>query len=186
MSPRAPRPGTCRQEHATAVAGLKQPDSGGVLLDGEPLVVSRLIFAELGSRRETIALYEDLSAEENLRIFGRLYGLSGARLSARIQECLTAAQLVDRRRDLVKRFSGGMQRRLNIVAALLHQPSSLCDEPTVGVDPQSRNAIFEFLQQLNRQGLTVVYSTHYMEEATKLCSRIGIIDRKATRPRHAR
>lgn len=160
------------------VAGLRQPDSGTVSLDGQPLLPSRLdLRHKLGFVPQTIALYEDLSAEENLRIFGRLYGLSGAHLSKRIQECLHAAQLLERRRDLVKRFSGGMQRRLNIVAALLHRPSLLlCDEPTVGVDPQSRNAIFEFLQQLNREGLTVVYSTHYMEEATRLCSRIGIID----------
>jgi ABC-2 type transport system ATP-binding protein len=86
-------------------------------------------------------------------------------------------QLADRRKDLVKTFSGGMQRRLNLAAALLHSPKLLlCDEPTVGVDPQSRNAIFDYLQELNRGGLTIIYSTHYMEEATRLCSRIGIID----------
>ena len=160
------------------VAGLKQPDAGSISLDGEPFGPSHLKQRlKLGFVPQTIALYEDLTAEENLRIFGRLYHLSGSELESRIQQCLATAQLLDRRRDRVKTFSGGMQRRLNIVAALLHRPSLLlCDEPTVGVDPQSRNAIFEFLQQLNREGLTVVYSTHYMEEATKLCSRIGIID----------
>ena len=90
---------------------------------------------------------------------------------------LEAVQLSDRRHSLVKEFSGGMQRRLNLAAALLHEPRLLlCDEPTVGVDPQSRNAIFDYLKELNRGGLTVIYSTHYMEEATRLCSRIGIID----------
>ena len=124
-----------------------------------------------------IALYPKLNADQNLRIFGQLYGLRGSVLRDRIDEGLEAMQLADRRRDPVQNFSGGMQRRLNIVAALLHRPKLLlCDEPTVGVDPQSRNAIFEFLEKLNREGLTVIYSTHYMEEATRLCSRIGIID----------
>jgi ABC-2 type transport system ATP-binding protein len=101
-----------------------------------------------------------------------------ARISAPgSDEVLAAVQLADRRRDPVKTFSGGMQRRLNLVAALLHRPKLLlCDEPTVGVDPQSRNAIFDFLEARVRDGLTVIYSTHYMEEATRLCSRIGIID----------
>jgi ABC-2 type transport system ATP-binding protein len=160
------------------VAGLRSPDAGELTLDGQPFTRDRLdLRARLGFVPQTLALYEDLSAEENLGIFGRLYGLSGSTLSQRIHDGLAAAQLLDRRRDRVKTFSGGMQRRLNIVAALLHRPGLLlCDEPTVGVDPQSRNAIFEFLQRLNRDGLTVVYSTHYMEEATRLCSRIGIID----------
>jgi ABC-2 type transport system ATP-binding protein len=103
--------------------------------------------------------------------------LKGALLKERVGQLLDAVQLSDRRNDLVKTFSGGMQRRLNLAAALLHKPRLLlCDEPTVGVDPQSRNAIFEYLQELNRAGLTVIYSTHYMEEATRLCTRIGIID----------
>jgi ABC-2 type transport system ATP-binding protein len=126
---------------------------------------------------QTIALFPELTADENLRIFGELQGLRGSELRTRIDEAFAAAQLVDRRRSLVKTFSGGMQRRLNLVAALLHRPKLLlCDEPTVGVDPQSRNAIFEYLQQLNRGGVTIIYSTHYMEEAERLCSRIGIID----------
>jgi ABC-2 type transport system ATP-binding protein len=119
----------------------------------------------------------DLSAEENLRLFGRLYGLRGSVLRERVEEGLRAAQLLERRRDKVQTFSGGMRRRLNIVAAILHRPRLLlCDEPTVGVDPQSRHAIFEFVQRLNADGMTIIYSTHYMEEATRLCSRIGIID----------
>jgi ABC-2 type transport system ATP-binding protein len=160
------------------VAGLRTPDAGKIVLDGVPLspadVRARMA---LGLVPQSIALYEDLSAEQNLRIFGELYGLRGRELRARIDEALEAVQLNDRRRDPVKHFSGGMQRRLNLVAALLHRPKLLlCDEPTVGVDPQSRNAIFDFLERLNRDGLTIIYSTHYMEEATRLCSRIGIID----------
>jgi ABC-2 type transport system ATP-binding protein len=147
-------------------------------LDGAPLSAADVDTRRtLGLVPQSIALYEDLSAEQNLRIFGELYGLRGVELRARIDEALAAVQLTDRRHDPVKKFSGGMQRRLNLVAALLHRPKLLlCDEPTVGVDPQSRNAIFDFLERLNREGLTIIYSTHYMEEATRLCSRIGIID----------
>jgi ABC-2 type transport system ATP-binding protein len=160
------------------VAGLREPDAGVLLLDGAPLsardIASR---TALGLVPQSIALYEDLSADQNLRIFGELYGLRGAELRTRIDEALIAVQLDDRRHDQVKKFSGGMQRRLNLVAGLLHRPKLLlCDEPTVGVDPQSRNAIFDFLEKLNREGLTIIYSTHYMEEATRLCSRVGIID----------
>ncbi|MFI5356057.1 MAG: ABC transporter ATP-binding protein [Opitutales bacterium] len=160
------------------VAGLRSPDAGRLTLNDRPLTAAdtgaRLA---LGLVPQHIALYGELSAEQNLRIFGQLYGLRGRDLDDRIDAALTAVQLSDRRREPVKNYSGGMQRRLNLVAALLHRPKLLlCDEPTVGVDPQSRNAIFEYLEQLNREGLTIIYSTHYMEEATRLCSRIGIID----------
>jgi ABC-2 type transport system ATP-binding protein len=160
------------------IAGLRAPDAGTLTLDGQPLnAASSVARLSLGLVPQHVALYPDLSADENLRIFGALYGLRGADLRARIDAALEAVQLSDRRRDPVKNFSGGMARRLNLVAALLHRPKLLlCDEPTVGIDPQSRNAIFEYLERLNREGLTVVYSTHYMEEATRLCSRIGIID----------
>ena len=160
------------------VAGLRSPDAGTITLNGRPLSVRDITTRiSLGFVPQSIALYEDLSAEQNLRIFGQLYGLRGATLRARIDEALSAVQLADRRRDPVKHFSGGMQRRLNLVAGLLHRPKLLlCDEPTVGVDPHSRNAIFEFLERLNHEGLTIIYSTHYMEEATRLCSKIGIID----------
>ncbi|BET65746.1 ABC transporter ATP-binding protein [Opitutales bacterium ASA1] len=131
----------------------------------------------LGSVPQSIALYGELSAEQNLRIFGSLYGLGGRFLRERVAEMLAAVRLDDRKRARVKTFSGGMQRRLNIAAALLHRPRVLlCDEPTVGVDPQSRHAIFELLREVNRSGTTVVYSTHYMEEAQALCGRIAIID----------
>ncbi len=160
------------------VAGIRPPDSGEIFLAGEKFqherVEQRL---QLGFVPQALALYDELSGEENLRLFGRLYGLRGALLRERVEEGLLAAQLQDRRRDQVKTYSGGMRRRLNVVAAILHRPKLLlCDEPTVGVDPQSRNAIFEFVQKLNDDGMTIVYSTHYMEEATRLCSRIGIID----------
>ena len=160
------------------VAGLREPEAGTLRLDGATVSTRDIATRRsLGFVPQTIALYDDLTAEQNLRIFGGLYGLRGKELRHRIDEALESVQLSDRRRDPVKTFSGGMQRRLNLVAALLHEPKLLlCDEPTVGVDPQSRNAIFDFLEKLNRRGLTIIYSTHYMEEAARLCSRIGIID----------
>ena len=160
------------------VAGIRPADRGEILWEGEKFRQERIEQrAQLGFVPQALALYEELSGEENLRLFGRLYGLHGAILRERVEEGLIAAGLQDRRRDEVKTYSGGMRRRLNVVAAILHRPKLLlCDEPTVGVDPQSRNAIFEFVQKLNAEGMTIVYSTHYMEEATRLCSRIGIID----------
>lgn len=160
------------------IAGLRKVD-GGTLNVGTQAAAggSKEAKSCLGLVPQHIALYPELSAESNLRIFGQLNGLSGSTLKERVDAMLAAVQLEDRRKDPVKAFSGGMQRRLNLAAALLHKPRLLlCDEPTVGIDPQSRNAIFDFLQEQNRAGLTVIYSTHYMEEATRLCSRIGIID----------
>jgi ABC-2 type transport system ATP-binding protein len=170
--------GAGKSTFMSLVAGLRPPDGGTLTVDGAGVAAgSASARKALGLVPQHIALYEDLSAEANLRIFGELYGLRGAALAERVGHALEAVQLADRRRDLVKTFSGGMQRRLNLAAALLHKPRLLlCDEPTVGVDPQSRNAIFDYLQELNRGGLTIIYSTHYMEEATRLCSRIGIID----------
>ena len=160
------------------VAGLRAQTSGTLTIDGQPVGPGHVgARAALGLVPQHVALYGDLSVEENLRIFGGLHGLRGADLRDRLTQGLQAVQLDDRRRDLVNTLSGGMQRRLNLAAALLHRPRILlCDEPTVGVDPQSRLAIFEFLEQLNREGLTIIYSTHYMEEAERLCSRIGVID----------
>jgi ABC-2 type transport system ATP-binding protein len=160
------------------VAGIRPADGGEIFLEGEKFRPNRIEQRlQLGFVPQTLALYDELSGEENLRLFGRLYRLGGSVLRERVEEALLAAQLQDRRRDQVKTYSGGMRRRLNVVAAILHRPKLLlCDEPTVGVDPQSRNAIFEFVQKLNDEGMTIVYSTHYMEEATRLCSRIGIID----------
>ena len=170
--------GAGKSTFMSVISGLRTLDAGTLNVSGEGVAAgSAKARKALGLVPQHIALYADLSAETNLRIFGELYGLQGARLRERVTQLLEAVQLADRRKDLVKEFSGGMQRRLNLAAALLHEPSLLlCDEPTVGVDPQSRNAIFDYLQELNRGGLTVIYSTHYMEEATRLCSRIGIID----------
>ena len=160
------------------VAGLRAPDSGSISISGQRVGPNAMAPRhELGFVPQAIALYEELSAEENLRLFGKLYGLAGQELRARVDHGLHAARLFERRQDKVQTYSGGMKRRINVVASILHRPALLlCDEPTVGVDPQSRNAIFEFLQQLNADGMTIVYSTHYMEEATRLCSRIAIID----------
>ncbi len=131
----------------------------------------------LGFVPQHIAVYQECTAWENLGIFGRLNGLSAARINQRGTEVLERVRLLDRAREPVHRFSGGMQRRLNLAIALLHEPQVLlCDEPTVGIDPHSRNAIFEFLEEINRGGMTVVYTTHYMEEVQRLCNRIGIID----------
>jgi ABC-2 type transport system ATP-binding protein len=170
--------GAGKSTFMSLVAGLRPLDAGTLTVDGAGVAAgSAKARQALGLVPQHIALYADLSAESNLRIFGQLYGLKGSALKERVDHSLEAVQLADRRKDLVKAFSGGMQRRLNLAAALLHKPSLLlCDEPTVGVDPQSRNAIFDYLQELNREGLTIIYSTHYMEEATRLCSRIGIID----------
>lgn len=160
------------------VAGLKFADHGSITINGNPADSKHSQTRhDLGLVPQNIALYDELSAEENLQVFGQLFGLDRVTLRERIDEGLNAVGLTDRRRDRVKGFSGGMKRRLNLVAALLHRPKLLlCDEPTVGIDPQSRNAIFELLEQRNAEGLTVVYSTHYMEEATRLCSRIAVID----------
>jgi ABC-2 type transport system ATP-binding protein len=160
------------------VAGLKTSDDGTITINGaDTLHQDSSARHELGLVPQNIALYDELSAEENLQVFGELFGLPRATLRDRINEGLDAVGLTDRRKDRVKGFSGGMKRRLNLVAALMHRPKLLlCDEPTVGIDPQSRNAIFELLEKRNAEGLTVVYSTHYMEEATRLCSRIAVID----------
>ncbi len=170
--------GAGKSTFMSLICGLRALDAGSLTVDGAGSAAgSAQARRSLGLVPQHIALYTDLSAEGNLRVFGELYGLRGAVLRERVDHALEAVQLADRRKDLVKVFSGGMQRRLNLAAALLHRPRLLlCDEPTVGVDPQSRNAIFDYLTELNRGGLTVIYSTHYMEEATRLCSRIGIID----------
>ena len=159
------------------IAGLHTPDSGSVSVgDAPPGAKHRNACHRPGLVPQSIALYEELTAEQNLRFFGELQGLYGTKLRYRVGEVLEAVQLTSRRNDRLNTFSGGMQRRLNLAAALLHQPELLlCDEPTAGVDPQARNAIFDMLESLNRGGTTIIYSTHYMEEAARLCSRIGIM-----------
>ena len=131
----------------------------------------------LGLVPQEVALHDELSARENLALFGAIYNLRGAQLAGAMESAFEVAGLADRAKDRVSTFSGGMKRRLNLAAALLHGPRILLlDEPTVGVDPQSRNQIFSSLEELKRQGKTLVYTTHYMEEAERLCDRIIIID----------
>lgn len=160
------------------VAGLLRPDSGEVLIEGRPLGGDTdPLKRQIGLVPQDVALYDELSAMQNLALFGALYGLGGARLKRATAEALDLAGLADRAKDKVATFSGGMKRRLNIVAAMLHDPAIiLLDEPTVGVDPQSRNAIFENLEIFKKRGKTLIYTTHYMEEAERVCDRLIIID----------
>jgi ABC-2 type transport system ATP-binding protein len=154
------------------IAGLTEPDAGRVLFEGEPLDKRRI-----GLVPQDLALYDELPAMANLELFGALYGIGGSRGHRVIGEALELVGLQDRARDRVGTFSGGMKRRLNLAASLLHDPEILLlDEPTVGVDPQSRNAIFDNLEGLKARGKTLVYTTHYMEEAERLCDRIVIVD----------
>jgi ABC-2 type transport system ATP-binding protein len=157
--------------------GLLAPDAGTVRVDGLGAPTDPAVRRHLGLAPQAVALYADLSGEENLRFLGRVHGLGGRALQARVDWALDFAALADRRRDRVGAYSGGMQRRLNLAAALLHEPRLvLLDEPTAGVDPQSRNAILDRILELRRAGLTVVYTTHYMEEAERLCDRVAILD----------
>lgn len=160
------------------IAGLLAPDSGSVQLCGEPMGPRHVaIRSRLGLVPQDLALYPDLKGRENLRYFGALQNLRGSELRSRVEEVLETVGLADRAKDPVKEYSGGMKRRLNIAAGLLHRPALLIlDEPTVGVDPQSRNAILESVEALSGEGMAVLYTTHYMEEAERLCDRIGIID----------
>jgi ABC-2 type transport system ATP-binding protein len=160
------------------VVGILDRDAGEVLIDGEPLTPARVrVKSRIGYVPQELALYPDLTGRENLRFFARLYGLSGRRAAQRADEVLDLVGLTDRAGDLVRKYSGGMQRRLNIAAGLLHRPRLLVlDEPTAGVDPQSRNAILESVEALAGEGIAVLYTTHYMEEAERLCDRVGIID----------
>jgi ABC-2 type transport system ATP-binding protein len=160
------------------ICGLLRRDGGEVVVDGRPVDIGATeAKAVIGYVPQDLALYPDLTARENLRFFGRLQRLSGRDLSGRVDEVLDLIALADRANDRVDSFSGGMKRRLNIGIGLLHRPKLLVlDEPTVGVDPQSRNAILTSVDELGREGLAILYTTHYMEEAERLCDRIGIID----------
>jgi len=160
------------------VSGLLQRDGGEVLLDGQSMTTTTLApKQEIGLVPQDLAIYPDLTARENLRFFGHLYSMPKAELSKRIDEVLEVVGLSDRANDRSSEYSGGMKRRLNIGIGLLHRPKLLVlDEPTVGVDPQSRNAILESVEHLSSEGMAVLYTTHYMEEAERLCDRVGIID----------
>ncbi len=160
------------------IVGILARDAGSVTIDGQPHDVHRTATKRLiGYVPQELALYPDLTGRENLHFFGRLHGLSGRELRRRGDEVLDVVGLSDRAGQRVRTYSGGMSRRLHIGVGLLNRPRLLVlDEPTVGVDPQSRNAILDNVRQLAGQGMAVLYTTHYMEEAERLCDRVGIID----------
>jgi ABC-2 type transport system ATP-binding protein len=160
------------------LVGYLDSSEGEILIDNEKITQDNLeIRKKIGLVPQTIALYEEISAEENLEVFGSLFNIEKKDLKYIIAQKLQMVGLFEKRKEKVQTFSGGMKRRLNLAASLLHDPQIiLCDEPTVGIDPQSRNAIFEYLEKLNIEGKTIIYTTHYMEEAERLCSRIAIID----------
>lgn len=169
--------GSGKTTFVNLVCGLLSTASGRIDVLGAP-AGSRRARRSIGLCPQELALYPTLTAEENLRLFGRLAGVRGPRLIERVQACLELAQLVAERGQRVASFSGGMKRRLNLAAALVHDPSLLLlDEPTVGVDPQSRIAIYESLEELSRAGTTILYTSHYMEEVERLCERVVVIDR---------
>ncbi len=157
---------------------LLEPSGGDAFVEGcsirrEAAAVKRRI----GIVPQDIALYPTLSGRENLRFWGQMYGLRGAELNRRVDEVLELVGLRERARDRVERYSGGMKRRINIAVGLLHRPKIVfMDEPTVGIDPQSRRSILDMVKQFNQQGMAVLYTTHYMEEAEELSNRVGIID----------
>jgi ABC-2 type transport system ATP-binding protein len=159
------------------LCGLVKCDSGIVSLNGKTDPTLMDVRQSLGVVPQALAIYEELSAEENLRFFGRIYGLSHQKLNERITECLEIAGLSQRRKEKVSKYSGGMKRRLNMVCSFLHEPPILLlDEPTVGVDPQSRNLIFDTIEAMKKEGRTIIYTTHYMEEAQRLCDKVAILD----------
>ncbi len=163
----------------SCIAGLRQPDSGSFTFDGAPFRPD----ADAGARvriglvPQSLALYDELTADENLTFFAAIAGLDRKQSAGAVERGLALAGLTDRRRDRVRTFSGGMKRRLNLAAGDLHRPALLVlDEPTVGVDPQSRQHIFEALEGLRAEGRLLLYTTHYMEEAQRLCDRVAIMD----------
>ncbi len=159
------------------MAGLLRPNSGQVAINGHAHPTRHEVRRQIGLAPQAIALYEDLTGEENLRFFGKLYGLAGAKLAERVGWVLDFAGLADRKDDKLAGYSGGMKRRLNLAAALIHDPPVLFfDEPTAGVDPQSRNHLFENIERLSKEGRTILYTTHYMEEAQRLCQRVAVMD----------
>jgi ABC-2 type transport system ATP-binding protein len=160
------------------LAGLIAPDCGRLIVEGKELKPKdRSWRPYVGIGTQDLSIYPELTARENLEFFGKLYGLAGDRLSDRVHRVLKFVSLHDRGNQRTGTFSGGMKRRLNLAAAIVHEPKLLLlDEPTTGVDPQSRNHIFEQVKELNRNGLTVIYTSHYMEEVQTLCNRIAVLD----------
>ena len=161
------------------LSGLLAPTQGDACIMGHSIIREpEAAKASLGVVPQDIALYPDLSARENLVFWGKMYGLRGAGLKSRVDEVLEVIGLVDRQKDRIGKFSGGMKRRVNIGAALLHKPAVvIMDEPTVGIDPQSRRHILDNVKELNQKGMTVLYTTHYMEEAAELSDHIAIMDK---------
>lgn len=160
------------------ICGLLKTNQGEIIVDGMNLRENSLEYkSKLGLVPQEIAIFDNLTAYENIEFFGKLSGLRGRILSDRVEEALGFVGLLDRKKEVPKSFSGGMKRRLNIACAIVHHPKIIImDEPTVGIDPQSRNHILESVRELNRIGSTIVYTSHYMEEVEALCSRIAIID----------
>ena len=160
------------------IAGLLKPDAGEVIVAGAPFWSDpQRAKGIMGVVPQELALYDELSGRENLEFWGRLAGLTAGEAKARAQELLNGLSLADRAKDTVKTYSGGMKRRINLGCALLHRPKLLLlDEPTVGIDPQARLNILEFIRGLKKSGTAILYTTHYLEEAETLCDRIGIID----------
>jgi ABC-2 type transport system ATP-binding protein len=160
------------------LAGLTDADRGRITLFDQPLnVAARNRRHLIGIATQDLAIYPELTARENLEFFGKLYGMAKPDLTQRVQELLVAVGLQDRADHRAGTFSGGMKRRLNLAVAVVHRPKLLLlDEPTTGVDPQSRNHIFDLVRSLNSAGLTVIYTSHYMEEVQSLCPRIAILD----------
>ena len=160
------------------LTGIQSMDSGEIFINGKSIKTDKVeIRKHLGLVPQDIALLEELNAVDNLEYFGGLYGLAGAELKNQIEKLLEVAGLTDKKKEKVKNYSGGMKRRLNIAVAMLHNPSILIlDEPTVGVDAQSRQHIFDYIQSLAEQGTTILYTSHYMEEIEALCKRVFILD----------
>ncbi len=160
------------------LSSLLKPDDGQVEINGINLLANpgkcKLL---LGVVPQELALYDSLTARENLKFWGKIFGLKGSGLNRRVDELLEMMTLTKRKNDKVSEFSGGMKRRINLAVALIHNPNILLlDEPTVGIDIQSRYRIYDILKELNKSGMTIIYTTHYMEEVERLCSRLAIID----------
>jgi len=158
--------------------GLTKVDGGEITIFGKKVNGNREdVSKHIGIVPQELAIYEDLTAAENIAFFGKLYGLRGNKLNEQVDQALEFTGLADKRKQFPKKFSGGMKRRLNIACAIVHQPRLIImDEPTVGIDPQSRNHILSSVSQLHKQGATIIYTSHYMEEVEELCSRVAIMD----------
>lgn len=160
------------------LCGILESSSGEVNVFGEKISSrSNNLKSKIGLIPQEIALYQSLSVIENMYFFGRMYGLSGRKLVQRVEECIKVFYLAEHRNKIISRCSGGIKRRVNLIAGIMHNPSLIMlDEPTLGVDPQLRSLIFDYLTALNKSGSTIIYTTHYMKEAEMLCNRVGIID----------